>query len=96
MSIINVDLNKRSNGNKQTILFKKEEYILTENNQNVFTLSYEIQENSETVHLNGLLLKSKHPNSDYNISNQTLNINIETHVSDLITIAYATTAQSSN
>lgn len=96
MSIINIDLTKRTTVNKDNIAFKKEEFILNQNNENTFTLSHEVKENSETVHLNGLLLKSKGADSDYTILDQILTINIETHISDLITIAYATTAQSSN
>ena len=89
MSIINIDLTKAKRSDRN-IVFKKEEFTLDSNGQNTFTLSHEVQSDSETVHLNGLLLKSKTPNSDYSILNQTLNINIETHISDLITIAYAT------
>ena len=96
MSIINIDLTKRTTIRNNKIIFKKEEYILTQNDHNAFALSHEVQEDSETVHLNGLLLKTKNPNSDYTISNQTLTISIQTHIGDLITIAYATTVQNSN
>jgi len=90
MSIINIDLTKKSIGNQSAIFFKKEEFILNQNNQNPFVLSNNAKQDSETVHLNGLLLKAKNPNSDYSLSNKTLNLNIETNIGDLLTIAYAT------
>lgn len=89
MSIQNVDLTGLSSSPTGRTLSKREEFIATEN-QNLISLTSEIIESSELIYINGILLHKEEPYADYSVNLNTITMNIELNIGDVITVAYNT------